>query len=682
MKSIRSLSVFFFLLPSMFWCAEGDTPNVPRETGKPSADSTPITPSGVDDLPKLNLEDLVKTDLVFAPSKEEQRASEAPSSTTIITSREIKAQGYRTLDDLLRAVRGIYITDDRNYSYIGMRGLGNSVGYNSRILLLVDGHQINDNIYDQFYTRQDSIIDLQLVDRVEIIRGPSSSLFGSSAVLGTINLITRRGKSTDGLEFSAEGGSLETVKAGFLYGGHSESGWLWIFQGSAYDSGGNKTLYYPEYDDPSTNNGIAENVDGEQSQHLYLSIVKDDWALRAAYNNRVKYIPTGSFGTEFNNPNTHTVDQRFFTEVRYRNGDPETTAGELTGHASLDISDYEGFYDYTGIGINYDIGNGAWWGADLQWTMEPDQRNKLTLGAVFRDNFEQIQKNYDVAVYLDDSRQSIMGALYAQDEIKLFPHLLLNLGGRYDYYSDSGSHLTPRGALIWNPFQDTTLKLLTGSAFRAPTVFELYYSDGGISQEANPALKSESVDTFEVALEQGFLRNHRFTLSLFHYAGGNLIQQTQDPITGLAVYQNIGQASSNGAEGEYQFQEPGGILARISYSYQRAQDDSTGQLIVDTPLQLAKASLQVPVLGNDLTVSGEFQYSGASLNNDGPTTPEYAVINLKLYSQRLVFDNLEVNLAVYNLLDQRYGQPVSNGFRQETIPQDGRVLWARLVFKL
>ncbi len=120
---------------------------------------------------------------VFGASKYEQKVSEAPSSISIVTAEDIKKYGYRTLADILRSVRSFYISYDRSYSYAGARGFGRPGDYNSRILVLIDGHRSNDNVYDGALLGTEGVIDVDLIDRVEIIRGPGSSLYGSNAFL-------------------------------------------------------------------------------------------------------------------------------------------------------------------------------------------------------------------------------------------------------------------------------------------------------------------------------------------------------------------------------------------------------------------------------------------------------------------------------------------------------------------
>ena len=112
--------------------------------------------------------------MVVAASKYFQKVKEAPSSVSIVTADEIAKYGYRTLADILEGIGGFYITYDRNYRYVGVRGFNRPGDYNGRILVLVDGHRINDNIYSQVNIGTGFVIDVDLIDRVEVIRSSPS----------------------------------------------------------------------------------------------------------------------------------------------------------------------------------------------------------------------------------------------------------------------------------------------------------------------------------------------------------------------------------------------------------------------------------------------------------------------------------------------------------------------------
>ena len=215
---------------------------------------------------------------VYGASKFEQKVTEAPASVSIVTAEEIKKYGYRTLADLLRSVPGFYTAYDRNYNYVGVRGYQQPGDYSSRVLILVDGHRMNDEIYGQGAIGTEFILDIDLIDRVEVIRGPGSSMYGSNALLGVINVITRRGRDLKGPEVSGEAGSYETYKGRGTYGNRFQNGMELLFSGTYYDSKGPKSLYYREYDDPATHGGVTEGTDSDRNHSLFSSLSYGDLA--------------------------------------------------------------------------------------------------------------------------------------------------------------------------------------------------------------------------------------------------------------------------------------------------------------------------------------------------------------------------------------------------------------------
>src|SRR3984885_1084908 len=174
----------------------------------------------------MSLEDLmsIEIDSVSGVSGFKQKVTEAPASVTIITSEEIQRYGYRTLADILRNVRGFYVSYDRNYSYVGVRGFGLPGQYNNTIALLIDGHRLNDNIFDSALIGTEFPIDVDLIDRVEVIRGPNSSLYVASAFLGVVNIITKRGQDLQGVNVSGEVASNGTYQGRISYGKKFDNG--------------------------------------------------------------------------------------------------------------------------------------------------------------------------------------------------------------------------------------------------------------------------------------------------------------------------------------------------------------------------------------------------------------------------------------------------------------------------
>jgi len=640
------------------------------------------------DLTKLKLEELMEIEVatVYGASKYEQKVTEAPSSVTIITSDDIKKYGYRTLADILRSVRGFYTTYDRNYHYIGVRGFSRPGDYNTRVLLLVNGVRINDNIYDQASIGTDFPLDVDLIDHVEIIRGPGSSLYGSNAFFGVINVITKHGQNFKGAETSGEAGSFNTYKGRFSYGNQFQNGLEMVLSGSYYDSKGDERLFFKEFDDPATNNGIAEDLDYDRYKSLFGKFSFHDFTLQSAYIERKKGVPTASFETVFNDSHFFTVDEHFYIDLKYEHN----FAHDLSVMARLNYNyyDYHGDYPYdyadTGappyIVLNKDYSRGEWLGGELQISKKLFEKHKFIIGGEYRDNFKQEQKNSDeIQVYLNDKRDSNIWALYIQDEYKILNNLILNAGVRYDHYETFGSTTNPRLAFIYNPFEKTTFKLLYGTAFRAPNAYELYYNDGDISSKSNSDLKSETIKTYELVYEQVIGNNLRGTASAFYYKIDDLITLTTDPSDNLLVFENIDNVETKGVEFELEGKWEG-IKGRISYTFQETKDKKTGEILTNSPRHLARLNLIVPLIKEKLFVGMEEQYTSKKKTLAGDFTDDYFITNLTLFSQNLL-KNLEASATVYNLFDKKYGDPGSEEHVQDIIEQDGRSFRFKLTYK-
>src|SRR5580693_1579425 len=198
------------------------------------------------DLTDMSLQELMLIDVnsVYGASGFKQKLTEAPASVTIITSEDIERYGYRTLADILRNVAGFYVTYDRNYSYLGVQGYGLPGQYNSSIALSVDGHRLNDNIYEGALIGTEFPIDVDLIDRVEVIRGPNSSLYVASAFLGVINIITKRGREVPSVSAAGAVGSYGTYQGRVTYGNKFKNGLELLLSGTFYDSQGQGQLFF------------------------------------------------------------------------------------------------------------------------------------------------------------------------------------------------------------------------------------------------------------------------------------------------------------------------------------------------------------------------------------------------------------------------------------------------------
>jgi iron complex outermembrane receptor protein len=188
------------------WLERGGTLVLAAALGIGAGIQAHADPQPDQDLMSMQIEDLARVQ-VYSASRHLEDARKAPSSVSIITAEEIRKYGWRTLGDALRTLRGFYTSYDRQYTYLGVRGFMRPGDYNSRVLLLVNGHRLNENVYGSAPIGAEFPLDLDLVDHIEVVRGPGSSLFGTNAVFAVINVITREPAMEKGAEVSGDTGS-------------------------------------------------------------------------------------------------------------------------------------------------------------------------------------------------------------------------------------------------------------------------------------------------------------------------------------------------------------------------------------------------------------------------------------------------------------------------------------------
>lgn len=595
---------------------------------------------------------------------------------TVITAEQIHQFGYRTLADVLRSVRGFDVTYDRNYTYLGVRGFYHPGGYNDQILLLINGSRSNDNVYESAQLGTEFPLDIDLVERIEIVRGPSSSLYGASAFLAVINVITKNARSAEGVELAGSVGGFGTYSGRSTLGGtyHGVEG---VFSGSIYDSAGAYRLFFPAFDVPQTNYGIAQNADRDSSRSFFGMLHFRDFTLEGLGSTRVKGIPTASFEQVFDDRRSQTTDSIGHLELQYK---PASIHGaELTASVYFDRALYHGVYVYpsdVGQGtdvLNEDLSRGDRFGVNSRISKTFQKKHQATIGWEFRDNLRQDQTNYDLNPFelvLDDHRSSQDWAVYAQDEFTIAKGLILNAGLRHDHYNTFGGTTNPRLALIYSPRSQTALKLIYSQAFRAPNAYELYYGDE-VSSEPNPTLRPEKIQSEEFIWEQKVGAYFRISTSAFGSQLSHLIQQETDPKTDLLVFNNSLAVNSRGAEVELSGGIKQGIEGRVSYTFQRTKNPLTGFQLAGLPVQLAKANLLYPMARGKVTFAFELQYSGARNTIDGSQTDPYLVSNLTITSREFA-RGFRLSGSVYNVFNSPYRDPVGAEIDGSTVQQNGR----------
>jgi outer membrane receptor for ferrienterochelin and colicins len=641
-------------------------------------------------LKSLSLEDLaaVQVDTVVGASKHEQKVTDAPSDVSIVTADDIKKEGYRTLADVLRSVRGFYVTYDRGYDYLGTRGMSIPGDFGGRLLITVDGHRMNDPIFDTAAIGTDFILDVDLIERVEVIRGPGSSLYGNNAFLGVINIITRKGSDVNGAELAGSAATFDTYTGRLTYGNRFTNGLDLMLSGTLYDSAGNPHLYYPEFS--AINNGVAQNMDGGWARSAFASISWNGLSLEGGFVDRKKTWPTAPYSTPnaiviFNDPSFFTIDERAFADLKLQH--TFENEWELMARIYYDHYRFDAQYPYNyldplvPVTLNRDFARSESVGSEVQVTKTFFEQHRLTAGAEVRYDFRLDQANFDVdppASYLDSRASANFFSFYAQDEYQALKNLILNAGVRYDYFSTFGGTANPRAALIYHPWEPTTFKLIYGQAFRAPNAYEEYYVS--TDNEKNPHLGPETIRSYELVCEQKVGQHWSGSASLFFNDIKNLIHYQQDPASGLFSFANVDSVRAEGAEFEVDAQWASGLRGRASYAYTCTQDATTGQRLSNSPEHLGQLQLSVPLWRDKLFASMELEAMSDRQTVGGNTVGPVWLVNATLFSQKIA-KGLEVSASVYNLLDRRYSDPVSPDFTQDSIQQDGRQFRLKLTYR-
>jgi iron complex outermembrane receptor protein len=628
-------------------------------------------------LTDLGLEELMRLDAgrVFGASERMQPVTEAPASVSFITADEIARHGYRTLAEILRGVRGLYVTNDRNFSLLGARGFGKPGDYNSRILLLVNGHRVNDNVFGQAEIGAEFGMDPAMFERVEIIRGPASSLYGDSAFFGVVNVITKSGSSLHGSSVTVEGGTLGTSLLRASSGQRFGNGLELALSATVEGSQGVKKLYFPAYDSPETNHGIAEGLDGEGIADFYTQASAGRFTFTGAYGRRRRDVPTASFGSMFNSQTDkqRTVDRHLLADLEYAR---PVGRGRLSLRGSYDRFSYDGVYPFaeaTSTEPAFVGGNsvlGARWTGGVRLSQPLPGRQVVTLGTEFIDNVSLHQTGWfvdpPVSLY-DTDRSTAQQAGYVLDEVKPVSWLIVNAGLRYDHY-EAFSRLTPRAALIVMPSSSQSFKYLFGQAFRAPNAYETNDFSFGASAML---LEPETIDTHEFVWERYTNDWLRTSVSTYWYKADRLLTLVPDDSTFTAsTYVNDGQVRAQGLELEAQMRLPYGIQGVTSYALQRARDRATHETLVNSPAQTGKLRLSVPVKRS--SISMELVTLSSRRTLAGATLPATATLDLSTIVP--LGRAFELTGTVRNLFDRDYSDPASSIHAQDSIPQNGRTL--------
>lgn len=626
---------------------------------------------------------------VSTVSKYDQNIFSTPAPILIISSDEIKDMGYTDIYDVISSLNGFFVRDDHSYTYVGIRGIDHLASYNSKAIVLYDGHVLNDNIYTTPFLHNEFPISINSIERIEVIQGPGSVMYGTGAMFAVINIIPKKGKSIDGINIQTKIGSWGTKDIALNYGQEINS--VDINLSFRYGENNGNKHRYDKFVDTTLNYKRNSHSDPEDYINFTGKVAYDNLIFLASYSKRNQVYTSGSWNAIFDSENPIT-DSRFFTEISYQydHNIENTTQARLY----FDKYKYTGEYHYENI--QKDKNDGTWAGFEIRHVSDFGVDNRLSFGIDYIYEFDANYKLWDSEeVYYDKNYPSYRFSTYIQDDYQLFENLAISAGLRYDYFKLTDlNNLSPRFSLIYSPWNSFSFKYMFNHSFRAPNIYELYYEETGI-HAANPKLKPEKMYSNEFLIIHDINKNTRLELTYYHHMLHDLISMDNNMKT--TKFYNMVKVINQGVQASIQYKSDEGYFSELAYSYQNPIDESTKKRLENSPEHLLK--LKASALFFDFwRISIENYYETSRLTlEDNATRKRYKTSDYNLthlYSSininKLIdkFDNdlklpsLSLGINVRNLWDRLYYLPVGNEFKQLAVLQATRAIYFTLEFGL
>ncbi len=642
-------------------------------------------PAHEDDLTALSLEELMAIEVISTPQFA-GRIADLPASVSILTAHDIRAYGWRTLADALRSLRGFNVTYDRTYTYAGVRGLSPAGDPKPRLNILVDGISASENIYDSVLLGGEFPLDVDLIDRIEVVRGPSASVVGGDAMGGVINIITRGGIALRGEEIAVGAGSGESYGGRASVGGISSAGIEYLISATASNAHGEALEFF---DLAPVTNDVTTRHDDERRRQFFARFNYGGWHAELIHGQRKKTVPTGSYGTLFDDPSHREDDSETLAQIGH--------TAWLDATTTVFTRIYTGAYAYDGIFPylydemdyvhNRDRARGKWWGTEMRVQSHRRAGHQLMAGAEFIDNYQQDLRNDDIGYgchgyssepCLDTRHSTTKFSVYAQDEILLAAKTRLTLGARLDHTTEDNLRWSPRVGLVQHTANAGTFKVLYAGAYREPSTFEKYYALASV-QSGNTELNDEFIRSLEGIWEYAIDARTQLTVSAYHYRANDIIAADVD-----GVNRNLSTIEGRGAEFELYRTWPGKASMRLSYSLQ--YPELSGERPANAPKHLFKLNVAAPIFSTDWSIGFEAQATSRRRTEINTTLGGYAIANLNfIYAP--AGQPWDAAFGIYNVFDRKYADPVGldaymdPGVTREGITQDDRNWRVKCVYR-
>ncbi|MBN2382647.1 TonB-dependent receptor [bacterium] len=532
-----------------------------------------------DDFDEMSLESILEMKLVTATQKE-QTAAEAPAILSVLTAEQIQQLGITTLYEALDFLPGVQVSESFfGYTMVNMRGILQT-HYNNKVLLLINGHPMREVINGSFHLE---IVPIQAIERIEVIRGPGSALYGTNAFAGVINIITRTAKENERLSAQLGGGSFSTWEAALNFGQKLETFEYFISASTRNDQG------YP-FNVEQDEKGASDTLDYENDLTNFFGSVKvDDFTFSAAFFDQTKQKfgitpvlsytgPSDYQGGFVDLEWQHALNEHYKLKARLR-------YDEIEKEFEIGQFPYPGFQGHE-CADTLMLQDGQLFGSEINLDYTPNAKFSLLSGIVY----EHYRTDPYLFKFKDDHSIHPNAAYYHSknaDDLSLFTQGLLFftekshivLGLRYNNNSDSGTSIVPRAGLVFEISPNTFIKALYAEAYRSPDFFEKNVETYDVLYGSSD-LDPEKVKSFDLALDTTLKQKFNFNVDVFYLTTDELVTRvpTSDPKTtgdNASEYVNLGGQNIWGLEASVLAPLTQKARLLFNYSYQTGENKET-----------------------------------------------------------------------------------------------------------
>ena len=594
--------------------------------------------------------------------------------------------GAKDIEQALESVAGLHVSR-RSSAYnpvFLMRGIHSD--FNTQVLMLINGIPIT-NVFTGDRGLVWGGMPIENISRIEVIRGPGSAVYGADAFAGTINIITKTADEIDGLETGLSAGSFDTQRAWALYGGEV-NGWNVAFSMEMLDTKGHDEKISADLQTifdgilapaPSVSLAPGGVNTGKKSIETRIDLSKDKWRLRMGFQGRYD-VETGAGVNQALDPFGKADSERFNLDLTYHNPNfsenwdvqgtlsyfdtsfetkginllPSGAFGGLFPAGLIGSPDvYERHYRYdmsaffTGFD-NHDLRVGAGVHYIDQYRIE--ETKNFTANPLPAPPTPTALGKVSGAALFNREEERTVSYLSIQDEWGFATDWSLTTGLRYDRYSDFGSTVNPRLAMVWDTTYNLTSKFLYGRAFRAPSFAEQFNMNNPVAV-GNDNLDPEVIDTYEIAFDYNHSADLKGGLNLFYY-------DMQDIIRFTPVAQNAGDQTGYGLELEFEWQLARDTLLAGNYAWQRAEDKATNDDAGHAPEKQLYLNLEHNITENS-SISSQLNHVMDRKRVAGDTrddVDDYTTLDVTFKRSRWL-GGFDFALTVHNLTDEEVLEP-------------------------